>query len=979
MDKKRINQMLEILLLPYTDVEFDREKEYYRYFEAYEKVISEKNIDIGGLPERKKAETQYHDAKKKLLFYLKRNMVHTMKNFDDSFMLFNYYYPIDEITGMPSRSLEGKANRYYIRLLQKVAQSLLTFRDGSIAIRTWKNAAGDILGFDETFDKVEVWNTIVRMFTPDTLVAMFTVSCKYDETALCYQNSLISLADKLLVKVLRKGVAETHLHLNAGYDFQSIWERNMNLYLWVNEIKNIGALERDGEKSKVFSAAVTRACMIYYMNKLPDLRGIESFIYNAKFPDCIRQVILSIYNCADLKIDRECQDKIAIQLSSKYNQRETIMEVIDSCKDFLFIGLYAKYRELHVGSELIFLYQCFQYIESYNDDFFIQLFLRYIRIKNSIYNIGVQGNEEQGLDRFQIYFSNSKNNARVLKSKNDFLIEDGFRNYMKLSYLKKLEVRVAPSYPDFGNESLQYEYVKYVIKRGLLKQIYEILEKYRYLAWERMLSLEDLKTLKKLEKTGEKFFLTDEVKSNFHGDYEKYRFPVLGIVFHFIKYESMDNVSGHFCWQRIDDDEIRSTGHLFMQRERLGNLARAIGELRNEIPYLNRYVVGIDAASNENDSEPWVIYPAYHTIRNTKYTKPVLKMNDHGYQKIDNIGFTYHVGEDFRHPLSGFRHLDEVIEHFGYKAGDRLGHAIVLGMDIADWVRDNEIVVLKAGEMMENYLWIWGKIVYQNWQIPIQVEVLEGKILEIAQKIYSRQTGECRLTEIGNITVPMLYKAYTKKFDDDHSEIIHEYVGRTEEDSQSRCQTKSGDFCPRVRDTCAIWENSLWNYKKLLCTQYCPVFVARYNKSIPVSIKDVEADYLKCVQHNLIKVIEKRGIFVETNPTSNLAIGEIKKITKHPIFKLNSLVECEDSNHVMVTINADDPSVFATNVENEIAYIYHALKHDGYREEDILEWIDKVRDYGMESSFIKEEKSSKEMLDEITEILNSITARLKKI
>ncbi len=118
---------------------------------------------------------------------------------------------------------------------------------------------------------------------------------------------------------------------------------------------------------------------------------------------------------------------------------------------------------------------------------------------------------------------------------------------------------------------------------------------------------------------------------------------------------------------------------------------------------------------------------------------------------------------------------------------------------------------------------------------------------------------------------------------------------------------------------------------------------------------------------------------METNPTSNLAIGEIKKITKHPIFKLNSLVECEDSNRVMVTINADDPSVFATNVENEIAYIYHTLKHDGYREEDILEWIDKVRDYGMESSFIKEEKSSKEMLDEITEILNSITAWLKKI
>ena len=46
------------------------------------------------------------------------------------------------------------------------------------------------------------------------------------------------------------------------------------------------------------------------------------------------------------------------------------------------------------------------------------------------------------------------------------------------------------------------------------------------------------------------------------------------------------------------------------------------------------------------------------------------------YSTIQNMGFTYHVGEDFRHIASGLRHVDEVIENFHYKAGDRLGHAI---------------------------------------------------------------------------------------------------------------------------------------------------------------------------------------------------------------------------------------------------------------------------------------------------------------
>lgn len=46
---------------------------------------------------------------------------------------------------------------------------------------------------------------------------------------------------------------------------------------------------------------------------------------------------------------------------------------------------------------------------------------------------------------------------------------------------------------------------------------------------------------------------------------------------------------------------------------------------------------------------------------------------------------------------------------------------------------------------------------------------------------------------------------------------------------------------------------------------------------------------------------------------------------------------------MLVTVNSDDPVIFNTHAENELAYIYHALVHNGYEKEKILRWIDNVR------------------------------------
>lgn len=60
---------------------------------------------------------------------------------------------------------------------------------------------------------------------------------------------------------------------------------------------------------------------------------------------------------------------------------------------------------------------------------------------------------------------------------------------------------------------------------------------------------------------------------------------------------------------------------------------------------------------------------------------------------------------------------------------------------------------------------------------------------------------------------------------------------------------------------------------------------------------------------------------------------------------------------MFVTVNSDDPAVFNTNVENELAYIYYAAEAQGEAKSDVLEWVDKIRQYGMDASFIQNEKA----------------------
>ena len=529
-----------------------------------------------------------------------------------------------------------------------------------------------------------------------------------------------------------------------------------------------------------------------------------------------------------------------------------------------------------------------------------------------------------------------------------------FRTQAKIKYLKKLEVRIAPAVSGEDLNHFNYTECRKIILIQLYEQLYNIFLCYRDFILETIIGKKEILNLGDNKSKSEKKYIYEKIKG------ATTNIPNVGIVFHYLKNEYIEDKSDFFCWKRMMKSGERGAFYSMQRRAFVRNIALAIEEIRQTIPKIDKYIVGIDVASDENAEEPWMFAAAYKLIRSHNVTKPVIKVDNGKFERIQNIGFTCHVGEDFRHIVSGLRHIDEVIEEFGYKTGDRLGHALALGINIEQWIYNNEVIAIPTLEHMENLLWIWGISVVERVDIGINLEILEQEIIEIAEDIYSYSDSSYNKNAT-TISVRLLYQAYKEKFSCFHEEIAWEYMKENTEHKQKFCHW----------DICEDTKHDLWTKEKLLLTNYCPVFQFKYQEIRLVHIKKDDEMIYRKLQNYIVKKVEKKGIYIETNPTSNLTIGDFSYMSQHPIFELNQN-SGELSNHVMVTINSDDPSVFNTNVENELAYIYYAAEAKGYGKEEILSWIEKIRQHGMNASFIQEVKKTETIFNEVEQIIESI-------
>jgi len=107
----------------------------------------------------------------------------------------------------------------------------------------------------------------------------------------------------------------------------------------------------------------------------------------------------------------------------------------------------------------------------------------------------------------------------------------------------------------------------------------------------------------------------------------------------------------------------------------------------------------------------------------------------------------------------------------------------------------------------------------------------------------------------------------------------------------------------------------------------------------------------RAAQAFLRRELVRLEMTIETNPSSNLSIGDLGDLAEHPLFKMAPLVPDASNPALLVTVNTDDPLTFATSLADEFAHLRFALERKGVDGTLALAFLDRVRAQGMRARF----------------------------
>lgn len=327
----------------------------------------------------------------------------------------------------------------------------------------------------------------------------------------------------------------------------------------------------------------------------------------------------------------------------------------------------------------------------------------------------------------------------------------------------------------------------------------------------------------------------------------------------------------------------------------------------------SRYLTGIDAAANEMDAAPEVFAPIFNFLR-----------------KSNLFHFTYHVGEDYRHLISGMRAIDEAVEFLGMGVGDRLGHCTAIGIDPELWTkRTPEITYLMRGEWLDNLVWVWHLLhsTVELGKFQMLMPLLQTEIMRYSSEIY---------------------EAPVSPFDLYHFWELRKYDPLIYLDSSNR-------YCPECTESYEEWKRITKEFQegqmaKLYAYYHFNLKSRRkYDEIISVPSKGFFcSELLWTLQNTILKKLMSKNIVIETLPSSNVRISQYDVIDEYHIGRWTD--ENGQFNPIVV-LGTDDPGIFSTNIYNEYSRIYMYWKKKNYSNMAIMKKIEEIHNNSKIFSF----------------------------
>lgn len=707
-----------------------------------------------------------------------------------------------------------------------------------------------------------------------------------------------------LYEMLRQGISENHFHLNgSSQSFSLSWACLMNhpkkIYLFFEKDKVRKDMERD------LSASVLGRASDYQLpwkDRLLDAAWLRAKLYRSFFLDdrvCDRDIPEFFYSHKKLKYVEDLVQPLRFCFGRKVRQPDGSMR----CLDYVFPRFDQSYDRLLAG-ERHFLYQGFsRYLKGELSEAEADLFYLYLLLRSRFRGEIVQVNEHVGFRNFSMYQDRKEHFWEAIpeyKAEGRRLAVGATLHDSR--QMLSLEARIVPK----TQPGQQYDAV---------------------FQTDRLVHFAECG-----QASGDKVRLWGENARHFY-------------VLHFIKdRDEQLQRNWHARW-RMRNHKVRTDSK---------RMAISLAVALHHSSYLRKRIRGIDAASFEIGCRPETFATEFRFLKSLPAAMP-RHCTSSGSDAFSQLRATCHVGEDFLDIVDGLRAIDEAVQFLKLERGDRLGHALALGIEPEHHYQEKEYqILLSKQDRLDDLVWL----LFRSVELGIDMDVgLREKFQMEAEELLQDLYGQFLPREVKTASLQDYYGSW--KLRGDHPDCYR----TPEETADSERRILPGSYRSFMRRKDHMLD--LWRKReeiRYLCYLYHfePETRRQGKDVIAVKVDKPYMDLMFALQRRMQKYIGDRGIMIECNPTSNYLIGTFRRYDEHPIFRFNGFgfVEEGAEGQLSVSVNTDDQGIFDTSLENEYALLACAMSKavtsDGrkrYSRDVIYKYLDHIRQMGNEQSF----------------------------
>lgn len=432
--------------------------------------------------------------------------------------------------------------------------------------------------------------------------------------------------------------------------------------------------------------------------------------------------------------------------------------------------------------------------------------------------------------------------------------------------------------------------------------------------------------------------------------------PEVGLVLHFIK--EHDFAIGRRRWSHADPDQpVYRCRYGRWLAQRLAQ-ASAIRRALTEHPELLCILRGVDVANVELAVPTWAVAPLIRVTRRASHAAAAECGRRWPDWQVEPLRATWHAGEDFTRLCQGLRAIHEPIQAGAIWSADRLGHAVALGVRPERWALAAGVVTQPAEDRLDDLLWEWDR--YAAGDVPPQ----PGRLLRIEQRI---EALAARIYGPGRYRVPDVALARRLRLRPGVLRGVG-FPGRNYDHpalaDDVHADGGAGEEGGGVDERLGGDERRAW--QRLNEYLHDSGVYRRGREGLEIEVDAAELEFLAAAQRWLAGRLESLSITVETNPSSNLLIGDFVDMEDHPAFRMEPLRPGDpDALGVAITINSDNPLTFGTSLGDEFTYMYTGLRRAGVTGGDALGWLNRVREAAWRARFTLPASADASVLERI--------------